>query len=266
MPNFEHVRKRTWEVVSAAKHSDAASRVFDLTIISLIFLNLAAIILETVHPIHEIFYPVFRTFEVASVIIFTLEYLVRLWSCTVDQRYRRPFLGRLRFALTPLTVIDLLAVLPFYLSHFVVDLLFLRALRLFRIIRVAKLGRYMTAVKLIGSVFRAKREELILISAVMFLLIVVSSCLMYVVENPAQPEKFTDIPTTMWWAVSTLTTVGYGDIYPVTGIGKLLGAVVAVLGIAFFALPTGILGSGFIEEVHKRRESRKCPHCGRVID
>lgn len=175
--------------------------------------------------------------------------------------------GRLRFIIKPLPVIDLLAILPFYLSFVPIDLRFIRVFRLFRIFRVAKLGRYSSSVRLLGRVVRNKKEELVITGMVMILLVVLTSSFMYFAENEAQPNKFPDIPTTMWWSVVTLTTVGYGDVYPVTGTGKFFAAIIAILGIGMFALPTGILGAGFVEEIQKRRSKKPvCSHCGREVD
>jgi voltage-gated potassium channel len=168
---------------------------------------------------------------------------------------------------TPMALIDLMAVLPAYLPMLGLDLRFVRALRLLRIFRAAKLARYISALRLFGDVIREKREELILTTCLFGLMLLITSCLMYFAEHEAQPEAFPSIPAAMWWAVVTLTTVGYGDVHPVTSLGRLLASFSAILGIGFFALPTAILGSGFIQEVEKRKEhrGRKCPHCGREL-
>jgi len=184
-----------------------------------------------------------------------------------DPRYRGSVLGRLRFVLTPLAIVDLLAVLPFYLGAlWLVDLRFLRAVRLVRMIRITKVARYSSALRLLARVARNRKPELVITTGLMLILLVVASCLMFDLEHEVQPEVFGDIPSTMWWAVATMTTVGYGDTYPVTAAGKVLGGVVSILGIAFFALPAGILGSGFVEEVQKDREPLRCPHCGVEIE
>ncbi len=159
-----------------------------------------------------------------------------------------------------------MAILPFFLTFFTADLRFIRALRLFRLFRVAKLGRYSTSFRLFGSVFRAKREELVVTMLMMLLLIMMSASFMYFAENDAQPEKFPDIPSTVWWAVMTLTTVGYGDVFPITTLGRGLTMLIAILGIGMFALPVGIFGAGFVEEIQKRRTGKICPHCGEEID
>ncbi len=229
---------------------------------------MTAVILETVQSLYREYAFAFTTFEAASVGVFTVEYILRLWSCTTEERFRRPVAGRLRFAATPLAVVDLLAILPFYLPMFLpLDLRFIRAIRLFRLFRLFKLGRYSESLRLLGVVLRARKEELLMTVFTLSILLIVSSSLMYFVENEAQPQVFSSIPEAMWWGIVTLTTVGYGDVYPVTPLGKFLGAVIALLGIGMFALPAGILGSGFIEEIQRKRERRRiCPYCGREIE
>ena len=164
-------------------------------------------------------------------------------------------------------LIDLLAIAPFYVASYM-DLRILRALRLFRLFRIAKVTRYSSVLNTFGRVLRAKKEELVIMLSFTVMLLLISSAVMYLVENPAQPEKFSSIPTAMWWGITTLTTVGYGDAYPVTPLGKILGSVIAVMGIGLFALPAGILGSAFMEDLQKRKghSSSSCPHCGKDLE
>lgn len=259
-------RRRIREIVEPAGSGDRASRAFDIFILTLIALNVVGIILESVKSIHSVCPRVFEWFEIASIAIFSFEYMVRIWSCVASPRYSAPVIGRIRFALTPLLLVDMLAVLPFYLPFVGVDLRFFRTIRLFRVFRVAKLGRYSTALQTLGRVLRAKRSELGVTVFVLILLLILASTLIYYAEYPAQPKVFSSIPASMWWAVATLTTVGYGDVYPVTVWGKLMASVIAVLGIGMFALPTGILGAGFVEEIQNRRKQpTRCPHCGKKI-
>jgi len=224
--------------------------------------------LETVSSLASQNMGLFDAFEVFSVSVFTVEYLVRLWACTSDDRFGHPLKGRLRFAATPLALVDLLAILPFFLPMLIpLDLRFLRALRLFRLFRLLKMARYSQALRILGGTVRHKKEELLIAVFVILILLVIASTLMYSAENDAQPEAFSSIPATMWWGVATLTTVGYGDIYPVTVVGRFLVAIIAILGIGMFALPAGILGSGFIEEIQKTRGERiTCPHCGKDVE
>ena len=262
------IKKRTYEVLEKAAVGDILSRIFDIFIMSLIFLNIIAVILETVDSIALHFLPLFRTFEIISVVIFTVEYVLRLWSCTINKKYSNSLKGRIRFALTPMAIVDLVAILPFYVPMIIpFDLRFVRVLRLIRMFRLFKVSRYSSSMKTLAAVLKAKKEELFITAFVVIILLVVFSSLMYFVENTAQPEAFSSIPAAMWWGVATLTTVGYGDVYPVTPIGKFLGALIAILGIGMFALPAGILGSGFVEEMRKKREKKVvCPHCGKPID
>jgi len=259
-------KKRTWEIIEAARPGDTLSRCFDIFLLILIFLNVIAVIVGSVHSVQQKASAHLQWFEVFSVIVFTVEYLLRLWACSADGRYPHPVWDRLKFALRPMSVVDFLAILPFYLPFLGIDLRFIRALRLLRLLRIAKIGRYYTSLQLIGNVFRSKKEELVLTTAIMAMLLILSSCLIYYCENSAQPDVFPDIPSAMWWSVITLTTVGYGDAFPVTTLGRILAAFIAVLGIGMFALPTGILGAGFVEEIQKRKgRDTICSKCGAAI-
>ena len=242
-------------------------RGFSIFIMTLIFLNVFAVVIETVGDISAQFDSFLFAFELFSVVVFTIEYIIRLWVCTVDERYRGSVIGRIKYALSPLAVIDLLAILPFYLPMLLtLDLRFIRAVRLVRLFRIFKMGRYSRSLKILGKVLVNKREELLITIFVVMILLVMASSLMYFFENDAQPDAFSNIPASMWWGVATLTTVGYGDIYPITLAGKFLGTIISILGIGMFALPAGILGSGFIEEWQKRTgKPALCPHCGKQI-
>jgi len=257
------LQRRIHEVLEPATEGDRASRVFDVFIMTVIALSVLSVALETVASVAVRWGGALRAFEIFSITVFTIEYLLRVWSVTADPRFSQSLTGRVRWMLTPMAIIDLLAILPFYLNLGRLDLRFLRALRLFRLFRVLKLARYSDSLALLGRVFRSKKEELVVtLTAVLFLLFL-SSSLVYYVENGTQPEAFSSIPASLWWGVATLTTVGYGDIYPVTAAGRVLGAVIAILSIGLFALPAGILASGFAEEMRRGREEerRRCPHC-----
>ena len=262
-----NLRQRAWEIVEVAKPGDRVSLAFDVSILTLIFCNVVAVILGTVQAIAQRFGGLLEAFEVFSVAVFTLEYVVRLWACTADPRFAGAVRGRVRLAVRPLVIIDLLAIAPFYLPLFGLDLRFVRLLRLMRVLRVAKVARYYDSLSLIKSVIISRKEELTLTTVLLIFLLVFSSGLLYYCENAAQPEVFSSIPAAMWWAVATLTTVGYGDIYPVTVQGKLFASLIAVVGIGMFALPVGIIGAGFVEAVQKsHRPKQTCPHCGKLLD
>lgn len=264
----QKVKKQLYEILEKASTDNLPSRLFNIFIMSLISLNVIAVILETIENLSSQYMLFFWVFEVFSVSIFTIEYLLRLWICTTNNRFKDSIKGRVRFAVTPLALVDLISILPFYLPMIIpLDLRFIRALRLFRLFRLFKMGRYSESLKMLKNVFKEKKEELLITVFLVIILLLFSSSLMYFVENVAQPETFSSIPTAMWWGIVTLTTVGYGDVYPITPIGKLLGAIIALLGIGIFALPTGILASGFAEEIQRKQEKRRiCPHCGNNID
>ncbi len=262
----QKLKSRIFEILEISS-VDLYSRTFSIFIMSLISLNVLAVILETVESISLRYELFFTTFEMFSVAIFTIEYLLRLWTCTADKRFENPITGRLRFAVTPLAVVDLFAVLPFYLPLiFPFDTRFIRILRLFRLFRAFKMVRYSDSLKLMGNVLKAKKEEIVITLFIMVILLIFTSSLIYLVEHEAQPQAFSSIPASMWWGVVTLATVGYGDIYPITPLGKFFGAIISILGIGMFALPTGILASGFIEEIRKKQGKLICPHCGKVIN
>jgi len=265
---YAEFKRRTLTVLEEARSGDPLSRSVDLFLITLIVLNVLAVILETVEPLATHWAAFFHLFEKVSVAVFTVEYVLRVWSSTAGERYAHPVFGRVRFALTFFAVIDLLAILPFYLPMVVtLDLRFLRAVRLFRIFRLFKAGRYSRSLKTMGRVFARTRTELSITLFLTLILLVLASGLVYLAEHDAQPETFSSIPAAMWWGAVTLTTVGYGDIYPVTLLGRLLGTVIAILGIGLFALPTAILGSAFMEELTHRKEpsAEVCPHCGKPL-
>ena len=260
------IRTRVFEVVDLAKPGDKLSRAFDYLIMSLIALNLLAVVMETIKSVREVFGAGLLTFEHITVAVFTVEYVLRIWSCTSDPRYARPIVGRIRYALTPLVIIDLLAIAPFYLPMLIpLDLIYIRAIRLFRFVRVLKLRRYSRSVQLLEAVFKSKNEDLLISMMLIIIALLVASSVMYYLEAEAQPGQFSSIPAAMWWGVTTMTTVGYGDMVPVTAAGKLVASVIQLLGLALVALPTGIIAAGFIEEKQKQSERPKCPHCGKEL-
>jgi voltage-gated potassium channel len=193
-----------------------------------------------------------------------VEYLLRVWACVENPRFARPIAGRLRFVVSPMAIVDFVAIVPFYLQFG--QLLAVRALRVFRVFRILKLGHYSTALKSLSSALKKKRAELIVTLFAVGVVLLIASTIMYYAEYEAQPDKFSSIPAAMWWGIVTLTTVGYGDVFPVTALGKLAGAAVAIFGIGLVALPAGILGSAFVEQIGRGDPSpTKCPHCGKEL-
>jgi voltage-gated potassium channel len=261
------MKPRIYAILFNTRDDDAVGKTVATLLMALILLNVVCVALETLEE-YAGFSRVFMAVEVVSVVIFSVEYILRLWTITLNPKYRRPVLGRLRYAVTLMSLVDLFAILPFYLPLiFPFDLRALRALRLFRIFRLFKMSRYVKALDTLDDVIKAKKEELIVILVMILILLVLASSAMYLAETDAQPDKFPSIPATLWWGVVTLTTVGYGDVSPITPVGKIIAGVIAFLGIGLFALPTGILAAGFAEEIQKRRrkEVKTCPHCGKEI-
>ncbi len=230
------------------------SHAIDAFLIILIVLNVIAVVLESVPRIEARFDSCFLWFERLSVLIFTVEYAVRLWSAVEadDDTRKRPWRARLRYALQPLSLVDLIAILPFYLGGLLdIDLRMLRALRL---LRVLKLSRYSTSM---GLLLDALRDEARAIAAAVFvlsLLLLIAASFAYVAEHAVQPEAFGTIPDALWWAVITMTTVGFGDVVPLTPAGKVIGGVIAVIGIGMVALPAGLLAAAFSEQLHLREQ------------
>ncbi|GBD36558.1 Cyclic nucleotide-gated potassium channel [bacterium HR36] len=259
---------RLWRILQVENPDDSWTRWLNSGLTVLILVNVAAVVLETVQTLADRYAAWFGTIEVASVAIFTVEYVARLWTCTYSPLYRHPWIGRLKFTLTPMALVDLLAILPFSAGFVTYDLRFLRALRLLRLARLAKLGRYSAAMQIMARALRRCREELVLTAGLMVVLILTSASLIYLAEHESQPDKFPDILAAMWWSVITLTTVGYGDVYPVTPLGKVFAGVVSLFGVGMVALPAGVLGASLLEEIRASRQQldKRCPHCGQPLE
>jgi len=239
-------------------------RIFITTIISL---SIVSVVLETVQELEVNYSLEFYIFEVFTVTVFSIEYLLRLWCAVEEPRYSRPIIGRLRYALSPLALVDLIAVLPFYLPALIpIDLRFLRGLRLIRLVRVMKLGHYSRSLTLITTVAKKKRHEMGAALLIVSILLLFASSVMYYVERDTQPKLFSSIPAALWWGVCALTTVGYGDIYPVTTVGKLFSSFISLLALGIIALPSGIFVAGFMEEMLNNRAKVFCARCGAEID
>lgn len=263
------LRQWAYQLIEPRVTGSKAAKAVDLLLIALIFVNIVAIVLESVEAINNVFADLFQALETFSIVVFSVEYIVRIWTAPEDPAYRRR-LGRLRYSYSPMAIVDLLSILPFYLgllSNFVaIDLRIIRIVRILRVFRILKIGRYLKALVMLEAVLKERKEQIFLsVMFVVFLLVIVSTIMFYV-ENEAQPETFSSIPATMWWGISTLTTVGYGDMIPQTPIGRLLGGMIAILGIGLFALPAAILTSGITDYFRKKgeedRDDKYCPHCG----
>ena len=258
------IRRRIFEIIQPDHGNSVASRVFDLTITALILMS-AVIVFAVTFDLPPSVLPVLKWLERTASIIFTIEYLLRISTADLLYPTKEPLLARAKYVVSPMAIIDLVAIMPFWLPMFLpCSMLVLRALRLVRLLRILKLNRYFDAVKSIGEVLASKKLELVGSLFFVVLLMLVSSLLMYSAEHDAQPVVFKNAFSGLWWAVVTLTTVGYGDIYPVTVLGRVLGAVIAFSGIAALAIPTGIITAGLTEQigrgdaVERELEKQRC--------
>jgi voltage-gated potassium channel len=248
-------------------------KIINVFIIVLIILNVIVVILETVISINDQFRNFFYYFDIVSVTIFTIEYILRVWSSNHEEKYKHSVWGRLKYMISPGAIIDLIAIIPFFLLLFFglgIDIREIRILRLFRVLRLFRLTAYMKSAQMITNVFKKRINELALSLVLVIFLIIIASCAIYFAEHlhPVNKYKFTSIPATIWWSVVTLTTTGYGDMYPMTYLGKAMAMVIMLTGVAFFALPAGIITAGFLEEFRKTRvqKTHTCPHCGEHIE
>jgi voltage-gated potassium channel len=265
--NIGSIKSRLHSVFENPQPSDKTAKYINCFLIVLILLNVIAVILATEDSINREFSSIFYYIELVSIIIFVAEYLIRLYICNTNERYGGLIWGRISYIFSPMALIDLAAIVPFFIPFLIkFDLRFIRILRILRILRLLKLARYSDAMDIMISVIKRKKEELVIVITTLFVLIIISSSLMYISETSMQGDKFSSIMSAMWWSVATISTVGYGDIYPVTILGKVLAGLIALLGIGLFALPTAILGAGFLEEFDKRKKTGMiCPHCGKEV-
>jgi voltage-gated potassium channel len=244
-------RQRVYEIIERGHH-DVQSQIFDFVIIALIVINVAASVIGTVPEIHERWSFELMVLDRICVAVFIMEYLARLWVAPEHplMKGRGAFNARLRIAAMPMMIVDALAILPFFIELFVgVDL---AAVRVLRFLRFYRLARYAPAITTIGRVIGAEWRSLLGTGVIFFGLLLLSSVAMYLAEGEIQPDKLGDVPSAMWWAVVTLSTVGYGDVIPQTAIGKIIAGFTMALGITFFALPVGIIANGFAEEIKRR--------------
>ena len=234
------------------------TRLVNSALALLIVVNVSCVILESVEPIRKHFALTFELFEHAVTAIFAAEYALRVWTCVDfrDPLYRDPLLGRMRYIRSFFALVDLVAVLPAVIGFFgAADL---RVLRLLRLLRMLKLVRHSTTFGLLFAVLREERQSITALLFVLLLTVTISGSLMYMIENEVQPEVFSSIPVAMWWGIETLTTVGYGDIVPMTVAGRIVGGCVSIIGIGTLALFSGLITVGFLDQLKIYREHH--PH------
>tara|TARA_R110002096_G_scaffold16850_22_gene57358 strand:- start:758 stop:1573 length:816 start_codon:yes stop_codon:yes gene_type:complete len=265
-------RSRTHQVLEG--HHEAIGTIVRWFLAILIVANVFAVIVETVPDVQRDWGQLILDFETFSLIVFGAEYVLRMWSAA-EHAHFQGLVGRLRWAITPGAIIDLLAIAPAMIFP---EMRLVRLLRIARLVRIAKLGRYSLALRTLRRVMVARMPDLVGLTFVLSIILVLSSALMFHFEHDAQPEQFSSIPATLWWGIITLTTIGYGDMAPLTMEGRILGSIVAVIGIGMFALPAGLLGGAFVEELGKARRAARdqratgvsqtmthCPHCKKPL-
>lgn len=252
-PNpIRQLRLFVYNVLENNSYDTRFSRFVEYFLIILILTNVAAVIAESVDNLYYRYKLFFNLFEDFSIVVFSIEYLLRFWCIAEGNPEQSPWKVRWYWVRSPGALIDLIAIAPAFLNYFVnIDLRFLRILRLFRLL---KLTRYFAAMRILLVVLNKERGAFQAVLFILIIMIVMASSGIYLAENQAQPEEFESIPKAMWWAVVTLTTVGYGDVIPVTTAGKIWGAVITILGVGLAALPAGILATGLANELNQRRE------------
>ncbi len=247
-------QQRVYEIIEKGQPEDRASHYCDLFLFSLIVLNLAAVCLETIDSLYTQYTAAFTIIEIVSVAIFSLEYGLRIWSCAAatDDKHKGPSSKRMAYIFSFTGIIDLLAILPSIIPLLLggIDL---RWLRILRLIRLLKFSHYSSALEDLISAVRHESRSFVATLYLLLLALLISSAMIYVAEQEAQPENFGSIPQAMWWTVVTLTTVGYGDIVPMTVAGKFIATLTALMGVCVVALLTGIVATGFTNQVAMRR-------------
>ena len=228
------------------------SRAINFLLIFLIIGNVIAVLLESINDVYKVYKIYFDAFENISIVVFTLEYILRFWSVAEKDPFETEWKQRWKYVISGAAIIDLLAILPAYINFFVhIDLRFLRILRLLRLL---KLTRYFVSLQILLRVIEREKGSFQAVIFILLIMIVMAAAGIYVVESRVQPEVFSSIPASMWWAVVTLTTVGYGDVTPITPLGRFLGALITILGVGLAALPAGILANGLANELELRKQ------------
>lgn len=272
------LKQRIYEIIEEDVSDRLVHKLFEGFIVGLIILNVVAVIAESfvsknkpilLEFVDEAF---LNKFELFSVIVFSIEYLLRLWTAQLKYPEYSKAKATIKFMFSAAGLIDLFAIMPFFIEirfGTQLDLRIIRLLRLLRLLRILKLTRFLDSFKLISNVIKSRKYELLITIFVAFMFIIIASTIMFELETKAQPEKFPDFISALWWSVATLTTIGY--VYPITELGRLMSAIISLVGIGLIALPTGIISSGFLEEFRNSKqikevdEETKCPHCGEIL-
>lgn len=252
----EAIKRAVFRQVDPTARPEGLSLVNRLVII-LILAAVASAVIETEPTISAGREWLFRALEVSFGVLFLVEYMLRLWVADISPAYSDSSRPRFKFIFSPASIVDLLAIIPSFFAFAGGATLALRFVRFFRILRLARLGRFSKAWRDLGEAISSRREELFLAFSLAGFTLLVASSLLYWAESDAQPEKFGSIPRAFWWGIVTLTTVGYGDVYPITPLGKFFSALVSIAAIGAIALPTGILAAAMSDVMQRRRKNEK---------
>lgn len=268
-PNYLKAKQKTFKILEDYSIDHRHGRAFNLFIIGLVLLNTVIIVASTFEGVIDPYYKYTNIIEKFSILVFTIEYILRIWTSDLLRPNLKKIPAKLRYMCSSMAMIDLIAILPFYVPFFVqLDFRILWIMRIFRMLRILKITRYTKALGLIDKVLSEKKEQLLSSIFVVTVLMFTASVLMYYIEHPAQPEIFQNAFSGLWWGIATITTVGYGDIYPITALGKVVSGFIALLGIGLIAVPTGIISAGFAGHVDKsdKKEKEFCPYCGEKFE
>ena len=260
---YQRIKRGVFEVIQPSADATGRRRIvsgiFDSMIMTLIVFSVLSVFICTFR-IPDWLFRILVRIEFVSIIIFTVEYALRIWTANLLFPDLNPVRARIRYVTSPMAIIDLISILPFLVPVLhTYNLIGVRVFRLVRLLRIFKLNRYSDALAAIGDVFRSKSQQMIASVFFVSMILILASLLIYYAEHDAQPDQFENAFSGLWWAVATLTTVGYGDIYPITPLGRFLGAIIAILGIGMVAVPTSILSAGFMETLEKQTSGKQGP-------
>ncbi len=263
------MRRKLFHILHKPSPLNPVARYVNYVLAVLILCNCSAVALETIPELAQAYKRQFLIFEIISTFCFSIEYLLRVWVCVEQERFSHSRLGRLRYMLTALPMLDLVVVLSFLLPF---DLRFLRIFRISRLLQVLNLAHFDQSLKTVLHAIERRRTMLLVSIFMMLIAIYFAASAVYILEYRAQPDKFSSIPATFWWALTTLTTIGYGDMFPITAPGKFVASIISIIGIGVFALPTAILTASILDstpapEADKHPSTHKrCPHCGENVN
>ncbi len=268
-------KKRVFEIIQIGKDTDFVSRTFDFLVMGAILVNIFIAVFTT-FEVSENYKLILNIIEWITIIFFAIEYILRVWTADFLFPNKKYIKSIAKFVFSPSGIIDLLSFFPAFLPFFIPEgIVVFRIFRIVRILRLFRINRYYDAINLITDVLKRKKNQLISSVFIVLVLMLFSSLLMYNLEHEVQPDVFENAFSGFWWATSTLLTVGYGDIYPITVMGKICGIIITFLGVGMVAIPTGILSAGFVEQVNiikeqqlelkrnsEEKEKKYCPYCG----